>query len=170
MKETYQFFDQKNHQFDLIKASTELTKNSVDVKFHISPKLSTDEIKLESQTILGQHLSRKIGLWQKTCFELFIKNKFGDDYYEINFSPKHLQWNAFYFSSYRSPLTETNKILFNDYSYQNGVIAFKLMLPEGEFSLFPKVVLFQEVSNTYTYLSHLPHPKTGPDFHIFSVS
>lgn len=42
----------------------------------------------------SMHL-RKLKLWEKTCFEFFIKNQIGQ-YYEFNFSPK-FEWNVFYF-------------------------------------------------------------------------
>lgn len=39
-------------------------------------------------------------LWTTTCFEIFLKNQNGKDYYEFNFNSKG-DWNVFYFSDYR---------------------------------------------------------------------
>ncbi len=47
---------------------------------------------------------RIIGLWEKTCFEFFIKNS-RNHYLEFNFSP-NFSWNIFYFKEVRGKLTE----------------------------------------------------------------
>lgn len=52
--------------------------------------------------------TRVIGLWESTCFELFIKNPHGNNYMEFNFSPEGL-WNCFYFARPKdSPLPYEN--------------------------------------------------------------
>ncbi|HWH80169.1 MAG TPA: DOMON-like domain-containing protein [Candidatus Binatus sp.] len=43
---------------------------------------------------------RADGLWQHTCFEVFIKPNASSDYYEFNFSPSG-EWAAYGFHSYR---------------------------------------------------------------------
>lgn len=47
---------------------------------------------------------RILKLWEKTCFELFIKNE-KEEYIEFNFSPV-FEWNCFYFKKKGDPLTE----------------------------------------------------------------
>lgn len=47
---------------------------------------------------------RLLNLWEKTCFEFFIKNEKGH-YLEFNFSP-NFAWNIFTFTKIRGPLTE----------------------------------------------------------------
>lgn len=42
---------------------------------------------------------RRDGLWQHTCFEVFIKGS-GESYCELNFSPSR-QWAAYSFEAYR---------------------------------------------------------------------
>ena len=54
---------------------------------------------------------RQIGLWESTCFEIFIKHKDGDEYFEFNFSPNG-NWNCFYFAKRGEPLREA-QINFN---------------------------------------------------------
>ncbi len=44
---------------------------------------------------------RADGLWQTTCFELFLKPPEGTDYLEFNFSPS-THWAAYRFSAYRT--------------------------------------------------------------------
>lgn len=53
---------------------------------------------------------RVIGLWNHTCFELFIKRRGGPDYLEFNFSPNG-DWNCFYFEDYRSDIQEWRKFI-----------------------------------------------------------
>ncbi len=45
------------------------------------------------------------GLWETTCFELFLKNKHFHDYIEFNFAPSG-NWNSFYFTDYRAGMSE----------------------------------------------------------------
>lgn len=47
-------------------------------------------------------LQRQDGLWQSTCFELFIQAVGQTGYLELNFSPSR-QWNAYQFDAYRQP-------------------------------------------------------------------
>lgn len=48
--------------------------------------------------------ARVVKLWEKTCFELFIKNE-RDQYMEFNFSPV-FEWNAFFFHKKGDALAE----------------------------------------------------------------
>lgn len=43
---------------------------------------------------------RTAGLWQTTCFELFVRRPASDSYIELNFAPS-AQWAAYRFDSYR---------------------------------------------------------------------
>lgn len=49
--------------------------------------------------------SRASGLWQSTCFELFVNRPGDHAYCELNFSPS-LQWAACAFKAYRSGMRE----------------------------------------------------------------
>lgn len=49
--------------------------------------------------------SRKTGLWNSTCFELFISKPETETYHEFNFSPSGF-WNCFISKFYRSGITE----------------------------------------------------------------
>ena len=48
---------------------------------------------------------RADGLWQTTCFELFVKPEGGDAYAEFNLSPSQ-GWAAYDFSSYREGMVK----------------------------------------------------------------
>ena len=49
----------------------------------------------------AQAPSRTDGLWQTTCFELFLRPRQGESYVEFNFSPSG-QWAAYGFDGYRA--------------------------------------------------------------------
>ena len=48
---------------------------------------------------------RADGLWQTTCFELFVKSAGEPGYTELNLSPSE-RWNAYDFSAYREGMSE----------------------------------------------------------------
>ncbi|MCP9223203.1 DOMON-like domain-containing protein [Erythrobacter sp. LQ02-29] len=48
---------------------------------------------------------RADGLWQTTCFELFLRPEAGEGYCEFNFSPSD-RWNAYDFDRYRDGVRE----------------------------------------------------------------
>ncbi len=49
--------------------------------------------------------SREDGLWNSTCFELFLGTTNSDSYFEFNFSPSS-QWAAYRFEKYREGMTD----------------------------------------------------------------
>lgn len=48
---------------------------------------------------------RAEGLWQMTCFELFLRRDGGPAYYEFNFSPSQ-RWSAWRFDQYRDGIAD----------------------------------------------------------------
>ncbi|HBR83499.1 MAG TPA: hypothetical protein DD861_04765, partial [Erythrobacter sp.] len=48
---------------------------------------------------------RADGLWQTTCFELFLRPDGGTAYHEFNLSPSE-RWNAYRFSAPRDGMSE----------------------------------------------------------------
>lgn len=81
--------------------TSELNENeeSLFVSYKLTGNLS--EIDLEDGHSNHQ---RKSKLWEKTCFELFIKNE-QNAYLEFNFS-SIFEWNVFYFEKQGNPLKE----------------------------------------------------------------
>ena len=73
-----------------IQSELNLNDDSVFISYKITGDLSTLDLGA------GRALHRRvIKLWEKSCFELFIKNH-KDSYIEFNFSPE-FEWNSFYF-------------------------------------------------------------------------
>jgi predicted GIY-YIG superfamily endonuclease len=106
------------------------------------------------------------GLWQTTCFELFVKRSEG--YTEFNFSPSG-DWAAYRFSGYRDGMknlpmrTEpTIETLENDVCLIVSISMDQSVLPQG--CTFALSAVIEELDGTKSYWA-LAHPSDKPDFH-----
>ncbi|MBY0414032.1 MAG: hypothetical protein K2Q18_07695, partial [Bdellovibrionales bacterium] len=81
--------------------------NTTPSSLYISYKVTGDLGSIDLGEGHPKH-ARVIKLWEKSCFELFIKNE-KDNYIEFNFSPE-FEWNAFYFPKKGDPLTEYARV------------------------------------------------------------
>ena len=111
---------------------------------------------------------RADGLWQATCFELFLRNSDGDAYLEFNFSPSG-QWAAYRFDSYRQGMKPLDvappRILTTD----PGQFALCAALEDprlaaGASWLVGLSAIIEEVDGTKSYWA-ISHPPGAPDFH-----
>lgn len=91
-------FGEHIQNFDF-SATAAINKEYLYLSFTITGNL--DEIDFGDYTPKHERIT---GLWEKTCFEFFIKNS-KDHYIEFNFSP-NFSWNIFYFKEVRGKLTE----------------------------------------------------------------
>ncbi len=118
---------------------------------------------------------RILGLWESTCFELFIKDANSSKYLEFNFSASG-DWNCYAFEHYRSDLNEylpmkssalkmLNKHSKNTYNYQ--VIIDTTQLPEAFKQVGQRMLGLSAVIKIGDELSYwaLKHPQNKPDFH-----
>ncbi|NOT77866.1 MAG: hypothetical protein HOP07_02545 [Bacteriovoracaceae bacterium] len=117
---------------------------------------------------------RVIGLWNKTCFELFLKNK-KDQYFEFNFSPT-FEWNAFYFEKKGDPLTEyaaQDKIVINVlHSLENFTLIAEIdkrHMPKDFFTSEISVGITSVIKDKKDSMSYwaLSHADQKPNFHHF---
>ncbi len=113
---------------------------------------------------------RTDGLWNSTCFEIFLRRQGEGAYFEYNFSPSG-QWAAYGFRRYREgqselPISGTMRI-----SLEGGETHFaleaELELPEGW--LFGPLdinltAVIEEAGDTKSYWA-LMHNPAKPDFH-----
>lgn len=113
---------------------------------------------------------RANGLWETTCFELFLQESSANRYCEFNFSPSSL-WAAYQFSDYRNGMKNlqlpTAPDIHLDFSDSHAAIEVTLALPDilGAASLnaaFSAVIAEKNGSKSYWALSH---PPGKPDFH-----
>jgi hypothetical protein len=119
--------------------------------------------------------SRVIGLWKSTCFEMFIKNKKSEEYFEFNCSTAN-NWNVFYFPKQKAALKEFLPIAnLASSSVQNKdsiTVSFWIDLVkfptsfwiEGEMNCGLTTVLESD-SGELSYWA-LKHLDTKPNFHM----
>ena len=112
---------------------------------------------------------RTDGLWQTTCFELFVREADGEAYLEYNFSPSN-RWAAYRFTQYREGMAELMTYrprLYGEASESHYALEAELELP-AEWRNEPLVVgLSAVVAETDDIKSYwaLAHPPGKPDFH-----
>lgn len=114
----------------------------------------------------GAGVSREDGLWNHTCFEMFIRKAHQKPYTEFNFSLKPA-WNQYSFDSYRLPQPPKHsfditlqKMNWNGQSLEVELTGFE---PEEKFEISLTTVL-QERSGKIHYMA-LKHAGSEADFH-----
>jgi hypothetical protein len=112
---------------------------------------------------------RTHGLWQTTCFELFVCKADTEAYLEYNFSPSN-RWAAYRFNSYREGMAEQMTYrpqLYGDASESHYALEAELELP-AEWRDGPLLIglcaVVAETDGTKSYWA-LAHPPGKPDFH-----
>ena len=110
---------------------------------------------------------RADGLWQTTCFELFVQSEGMDSYCEFNFSPS-FEWAAYEFDRYRDQMRE---LPFRDPEIGVSSPGNNFFLAVEAFPELPSVNLrlgvsavLEETDGTKSYWA-LAHPPGKPDFH-----
>lgn len=120
------------------------------------------------------HHARLIKLWEKSCFELFIKNH-ENQYIEFNFSPE-FEWNCFYFNKKNDALLEYTKMDSVKLDILLSLDTFHLIV-ELDKKKFPDFFfkdklqagissVIQEKDNNLSYWA-LSHHDIRPNFHDF---
>ena len=132
-----------------------------------------DQINLGNGT---PNKERLIKLWEKTCFEFFIKNQNGS-YIEFNFSPT-FEWNCFYFEKKGDALKEWQQmnrpktdILLSLNNFFMIIEIKKDDFPSGFFNHLAErecavTCVIKEKSGRLSYWA-LHHADVKPNFHHF---
>jgi hypothetical protein len=157
--------DTPSTEVDGISVSVEFQEaGKMWVRFHMDANLNALVLPLPVKP------TRCDGLWQTTCFEVFIRRCGEAAYIELNFSPSG-RWAAYAFSGYRSGMTDlplpVSPILANDASESHFALEAEVILPPHWQNLpldvaLSAVVECQDASKSYWGLSH---PPGTPDFH-----
>ncbi|HWU94324.1 MAG TPA: DOMON-like domain-containing protein [Sphingomonas sp.] len=107
---------------------------------------------------------RTDGLWQHTCFELFVKPVGGDGYFEFNFSPS-TQWAAYQFEGYRAGMRDLQLAVPVIEPVEDGIrVRIDLAgLPEGEWRVAITAVI-EAADGSKSYWS-AAHGAGKADFH-----
>ena len=113
---------------------------------------------------------RMDGLWQNTCFELFLRKPGSERYCEFNFSPSG-NWAAYVFARYReamAPLALAQAPdIYMDFSDTHIGLEASVQLPDGwlQDELEASLSAVIEMQNGEKSLWALAHPAGKPDFH-----
>ena len=113
------------------------------------------------------------GLWQRTCFEVFIAEKGQQSYWELNFSPSG-EWAAYAFKNYRDGGPIEDDGLHPEIVVRSAANSFELdalVRLDRFLAIQPPVALglglsavIEENDGTISYWA-LKHPPGKPDFH-----
>lgn len=117
---------------------------------------------------------RADGLWQTTCFELFVRGEEGDAgaqaYTEFNFSPSQ-SWAAYDFTGYRAGMAERELPRDPVCSWRGGrgdLAVFDVALPRAALPALPLAygmsAVIEELGGAKSYWA-LAHAPGRADFH-----
>jgi hypothetical protein len=160
-------------EFPEIDFTCELNQNAESL--YISYKLGGDLSALDFGDGTPKR-ERKIKLWEKTCFELFLKNSKGE-YIEFNLSPE-FEWNVFYFEKKGDALKESDRFSSPKFDILLSLPSFHLIaeikkseFPESFFTGSESLGLsagitsvIKEKSGRLSYWA-LSHEDQRPNFH-----
>ncbi|MEA3033634.1 MAG: hypothetical protein QOH86_1650 [Sphingomonadales bacterium] len=109
---------------------------------------------------------RADGLWQTTCFELFLQDE-GEGYREFNFSPSG-QWAAYRFRAYREgrePLGLDSPPVIRSSPEPFGLLlSVSVRVEMGANARLGLSAIIEETEGRKSYWA-LAHPEGEPDFH-----
>ena len=115
--------------------------------------------------------SRRIGLWESTCFEFFIGPRDSTRYWEFNLSPSG-SWNVFRFETYRQGLFEEKAFSSLPFKSRIQPDSLQVVLEIDLGIIFPAVQPLEMAVSTVLKTSAgdrsmwaLTHPGPEVDFH-----
>src|SRR5258706_7828746 len=110
---------------------------------------------------------RANGLWQTTCFELYLGTDADLAYREFNFSPSE-RWAAYRFSDYRTGMEDLAVTMLPVISHAQGeryfVLTVTMAKPPKALDRAGFSAIIEETDGTKSYWA-LAHPAGKPDFH-----
>jgi len=114
---------------------------------------------------------RRDGLWNETCFELFLGPDKSDRYWEFNFSPAG-HWNVYSFEVYRQGMREEQAFSSLPFSVEICPDALHLSVELDLEKIIPRdqslkigiSAVVRSSAGDCTYWA-LTHPGPQPDFH-----
>lgn len=112
---------------------------------------------------------RADGLWQTTCFELFVKPEGEQGYAEFNLSPSE-RWAAYDFTGYRDGMADRAMPRQPDCTIRKGgnLVIFDAAIPLATLPPFPWrtgiSAVLEEEGGVRSYWA-LAHPDGKADFH-----
>ena len=105
-------------------------------------------------------------LWQRSCFEAFLRVPSDEAYQELNFSPS-TQWAVYRFSGYRSGMRDA-EVPSPRIETRSSANSFEMHVALAQIPAFPlRLALSAVIEETNGRKSYwaLAHPAGKPDFH-----
>lgn len=141
--------------------SVELSRagNLLALRFHLTGQLSQLQI---PQSVAPK---RSDGLWEHSCFEVFVRQAGKANYDEHNFSPSR-QWQHYQFSAYRRDQSQPD-VMAPQIAVLQQPNELKLItsihVPDGPLEIGLSAVLESENGSLSYWALH--HASDKPDFH-----
>lgn len=140
-------------------------QSTLDIKFILSGNIN--DILIDPPVENSQRTDK---LWEKTCFEIFIKSDESSSYWEYNLSPSS-NWAIYGFSAYRQGKFDELSIdtipIRASKEHKQLSLASQIPLPKSLFEQNLKIGLSSVVQDDKgdIYYYALTHVKSQPDFH-----
>ncbi|MFI5390522.1 MAG: hypothetical protein ACHQYQ_04100 [Bacteriovoracales bacterium] len=116
----------------------------------------------------NQSYKRAFGLWEKTCFEVFLKKINSNEYIEFNFSPD-LEWSCFHFDDYKEGMKNYEGVKIIDLNFDSKTNTFRATWEfdflNWDFNCGISTII--ENKDLKKSFWALKHPNLTPDFHDF---
>ncbi len=149
---------------DSIMVELDVTSGAIRLRYHAKVPCDRLNVPPPSDPV------RADGLWQTTCFELFLRPAGELAYYEFNFSPSG-EWAAYRFDDVRTGMRDLDlpsaPEIFLDASDSHFALEVTLALPDqlqgAGFDAGISAVI-EDVDGNTSYWA-LAHPPGRPDFH-----
>jgi len=112
-------------------------------------------------------------LWEKTCFEAFVRAPGGESYVEFNFAPS-TGWAAYHFISYRTGRASIDLPAPHfDVEFPNGALVVWVTVNASDLPCLPTdatwrlnlAAVIEETDGTKSYWALAHPPGDKPDFH-----
>jgi len=113
--------------------------------------------------------ARSDGLWQTTCFELFVRMPAATGYAEFNLSPSE-RWAAYDFARYREGMADRPAPRAPVCAPRRGgsILIFDAAIPSSALPALPwdygLTAVIEEAGGYKSYWA-IAHPEQKPDFH-----
>ena len=142
---------------------------SLLMTFRIPGDTSMIELPEPIEPLVKQSAARRADhLWEKTCFECFVRPEGATGYLEFNFSPS-LQWAAYRFAGYRDGMQDANvpvPVLVSTDSLHRFELSAGVRLPDwGDRAWFLNCAAIMREKDGNTSHWALKHRAGAPDFH-----
>lgn len=116
----------------------------------------------------NQTPKKAFGLWERTCFEIFLKRANTTEYIEFNFSAD-MEWSCFHFDDYKVGMKDYQgaKILGLKFDSKNHTFEATWTFDSLDDSFdcgISSVIQTNDLKKSYWALNH---PSLNPDFHDF---